>query len=267
MGTPVFREGHIHATLAIQDAKLIRDIELGVMSEVSMGYAAYHDGVPGVTEDGETYDESRTKLVWNHIAIVPSGRAGKTVRLMLDSQDIPQEEAPVLITINGVAVDATSAQGAFDSYDAGLQAQLAKLTADNAALTSKVTELDAALVVAQSDATIDAAVTARETAKAAKQAADEKLARVKAAYPTIALEGRGPEFIDALDLRIEADKARDPSGLGKLDGTANVGTVPATVKDAKPAKKPARDARAEMRAYNLALSKAPVGEKGLPSAE
>ncbi len=91
VGTPIFKDGHIYATLAINDEQLIKDIESGKRREVSMGYYADHDGQPGQTDSGESYDEARVKIEWNHIAVVECGRAGRSVRLMLDSAEIPEE--------------------------------------------------------------------------------------------------------------------------------------------------------------------------------
>ncbi len=231
VGTPIFEDGHIKATLAIQDADLIRDIELGAARELSMGYLAEHDGKAGVTDSGESYDEARVKITWNHAALVPAGRAGRTVRLMLDSEEIPDLEIyDMKIKIGDTEVDATSAQSVFDSYDASLQAKVAELTAAKDAAEAKVTELETKLAEATSDAAIDAAVQKRLDAKAAEEAKVAKLERVKAAYPTINLDGKSDDFLDALDLRIEADKKADPEGLGKIQSKD-------AVLDAKPAPK------------------------------
>ena len=259
VGEARFEDGHIVATLAINDAKLIRAIELGVCRDVSMGYRASHDTTPGVTEDGQSYDEARTMIEWNHIAVVPEGRAGKTVRLMLDSSDIPEDD--VELTINGQVVVAAEAQSAFDAYDAGLQAQLVSAVAAKdaaeatiAELNAKVAEVQAALVAAQSEEAVDAAVAARLAAKEAKDAAEAKLARVKAAYPSISLDGRSQDFVDALDLRIELDAKADPNGLEQLRPSA-----PVVVVDAAPAA-PRMTARERMLAANRELANRPIGE-------
>jgi len=228
VGTPRFENGHIVATLAIQDAKLIADIDLGVAREVSMGYYAEHDTTPGVTASGETYDEIRTNLVWNHTAIVPAGRAGSSVRLMLDSENIPDmgEEISVKLKINGKEVEAQDAQSVFDLYDADLQAQLAKAQQDAKEANEKLTAAEAKLAEATSDAAIDAIISERNEKARLQAEKDAKLARVKATFPAISLEGRSQDFIDALDLRIDSTKV-----VG--DGTVVVDAAPA-----KPANKP-----------------------------
>ncbi len=107
-------------------------------------------------------------------------------------------------------------------------------------------ELDAAvaqLAVATSDAAIDAAVEARVAAQKAADEAAAKLARVKAKYPTLSLDGRSQDFIDALDLRIEAEVAKDAEGLSKIESN-DAGGEP--VVDAKPAKVKKLSARERM---------------------
>jgi hypothetical protein len=241
VGTPRFDGTHIHATLAIQDAALIRDIELGVAREVSMGYLATHDGKPGVTVDGETYDEARVAVTWNHLALVPAGRAGRSVRLLLDSEEIPEMEMDDMkIKIAGNEVDVSSAQSVFDAYDADLQAQLASATAAKDAALAQVKELEAKLTEATSDAAIDAAVQKRLDEKAAAEAKAAKLDRVKAAYPSISLDGRSDDFIDALDMRIELDKSADPEGLKKIASKDAAPTTDAAPKASPRAKKLSR---------------------------
>lgn len=264
VGQPTFVDGHICATLAINDAQLIRDIEMGVCREVSMGYSAHHDGVPGVTEDGQAYDESRVKIEWNHIAIVPEGRAGKSVRLMLDSADIPQED--ITMKINGIEVAMDSAQAAFDSYDAGLQAKIAELTAQLDAAKAEKAQLDAKLAVATSPETLKAAVEAELARVEAQKAADEKRSKVAAAYPSISLDGKSEDFVDALFVALAARPVvspSDPEGLTLL-------TRPNVVNDAKqaPKAKPesAEDAYRRMRAEERARSLDNSGKFATPGA-
>jgi hypothetical protein len=259
VGTPTFVDGHIKATLAINDAALIRAIEMGQCREVSMGYAAYHDGVAGVTESGEAYDESRIKIEWNHIAIVPAGRAGKTVRLMLDSAEIPQEdEENMSLKINGVEVKAEGAQAAFDTFEAGLQVVIADLNRQLTELKTAKEAADAKVAELSSDAALDARVDARVAAQAAATAKADKLAKVKAAYPGVSLDGRSDEFVDGLFAGLETKPTTDaagsdPEGLNRLNRPATVN------KDqSKPKPVSSQDAYQKMRAEERAASHAKV---------
>jgi hypothetical protein len=262
VGTPTFEDGHIKVTLAINDAELMRAIDLGAAREVSMGYTAHHDGKPGVTESGEAYDESRVKIEWNHIAIVPAGRAGKTVRLMLDSEDIPeQQDNDMALKINGKDVAVESAQAAIDALDGELQGKLALAVAAKDAAEKRVAELEAELVTAKSEDAIDARIKDRDAKAAAQKAADEKLARVKAAFPTVSLEGRDQSFIDGLDAAIVAKPTTDAKGEVVVDRVAEPKLVPAKPPVAKTA---AQDSGYErMRAEDRARSLAPVGANPL----
>jgi len=204
VGAAAFTAGHIHATLAIQDAQLLQAIEAHVAREVSMGYSVEYDDTPGVTEAGEVYDVIRTKISWNHIAIVPEGRAGRSVRCMLDSQDIPTDEAEVLYKIDGAEVAQDNTQAAIDAVCGARDAAVAQV----AALTD-------ALAVATSDAALDAAVQKRidadaaaVAAAAAVVAATARRAAVQLSFPQIALDGRSQDYIDALfDARPVIDEA------------------------------------------------------------
>ncbi len=218
VGMARFEDGHIHATLAINDKKLIRDIEMGIAREVSLGYSAVHDGIPGGA-DGETWDEARVELILNHAAIVPVGRAGKTVRLQLDAagsipadfQEIPKMS---VLKIAGAEVQVDAAQAAIDSHDSKLQAQIVALTQRAEDAESKVTELTSKVAEVTADAFIDAKVAERLAAKQAEDEFQAKLARVQKRFPKAdpaRLQDR--TYVDALDFACQSDTAQ-------LDGTA-----------------------------------------------
>lgn len=262
VGQPRLENGHIVATLAIQDEKLIADVEAGRAREVSMGYLAAHDGVPGVV-DGETYDEARTEITWNHVAIVPAGRAGKSVRLLLDSQDIPSEledEDKMTIKIGDkeLTLDAAG-QAELETYLKTQQDTIDSLTAARDAANQLVLahvkraeEAEAKLAIATSDETISKAVEAELAKRAAKAQADEKLAKVKAAYPTLDLEGKSEAYIDGLAAAMEA-KPADAEGLNKIQSKD---AKPVESKDAAPVKRESHAERLAREAYER--SRAPL---------
>ena len=72
------------ATLVIQDADLIAAIEAGTKREVSAGYECDLETAPG-EHAGQRYDAVQRNIRYNHIAIVPRGRAGSGVCLRLDA--------------------------------------------------------------------------------------------------------------------------------------------------------------------------------------
>lgn len=222
VGKPTFDGTFVHATLAIQDAKLIRDIELGVAREVSMGYMFDGEAKDGVTQDGEAFDLVRTEIKWNHIAIVPAGRAGSAVSLVLDSNEIPTEEVKVF-KINGADVAEDKVQAAIDA----LEGQLAAMQADKDALKTAKDEAEAKLAHAVSDEAIDLAVKARLEREAVAKAHADKVERVQKGYPKIVLDGKSADFIDALDLALAEKLAADPEGLNQIRDSSPGGEAPA----------------------------------------
>ncbi|MEY4507938.1 MAG: Rhizobium phage RHEph06 [Pseudomonadota bacterium] len=249
VGMPTFADGHIKATLAIQDAALIRAIELGECREVSMGYYAEHDNTPGVAENGEAYDESRVKIEWNHIAVVPAGRAGKTVRLMLDSAEIPQEPEETMLRIGDKEVAADEAQGALDAFSGLMQGQVANLTTERdaargelAGLQAQVAELTTKLAAAESDSALDARLEARLAAE--KDAAEKATRRASVAkhFPSISLDGQSEDFVNGLFAAIPSEPT------GEVDELVNVRTVVPPTTDSKPKPESAEDARRRVEA-------------------
>lgn len=249
LGTPRFEDGHVRATLAIQDAQLIADIERGVAREVSMGYTATNVPQSGTCDEG-TYDEVRVEIHWNHIAIVPAGRAGRTVRLQLDSMDIPQGEAP-MFKIDGKEVPVEAAQAAFDAATSTLEGRLAVAELALVAATDEVEKLKVELAAAKSDEAIDRAV---EIRLAKQKAADEAAARletVRKAFPSLNLEGRSQDSIDALYEVASTQLQKDPEGLDALK-RKSTDAAPA------PAPKAMKSARERMLEELAKMAEAPI---------
>lgn len=284
-GTPTFKDGMLHATLAIQDAALIADIELGTRREVSAGYRAHVDHTPGVTPEGEAYDAIRTRIDFNHVAVVSEGRAGPQVRLVIDSasgnvRDEMQDgsanatlvEPMSIFKIDGKDVPAAEAQTRFDAYtgkrDAEaqtLQTKLDAAVADTAAEKTKREKAEADLAAEKDPKKLDAAVTARmallESAtkicgkafKADGLTSDLAIvtAVVKQAYPKLDLKEKSEAYIQArFDGALEAVEA-DPDGLKILTGERPDLSAPPAPPVAKPETK--SDARAEMLKHNQSL--------------
>jgi len=87
-GEQIEREGQmVKTSLKVTDAATIADIEDGSKQEISMGYMAELDFSPGVFE-GVRYDAIQRNIRYNHIAVVPKGRAGSQCRIRTDSDDV-----------------------------------------------------------------------------------------------------------------------------------------------------------------------------------
>lgn len=262
VGSPTFKDGMIHATLAIQDIDLIADIESGAAEEISMGYLAVSEPTEG-TYDGEAYDMARKSIEWNHIAVVPAGRAGRDVCLCLDSADIPGDSEMKTLMINGRAVELDKAQAAVDALEMLLEDARGEVTELQASIVTK----DAEIATAKSEATIDAAVTARLAKVEAERKTAERRAAVAKRYPKMALDGKSQETIDSLFETLTAEQAAVAAEEATVDELAPgaAGGAPSAekkeVNDAKPA--PVRvDPRAKMleRQRQLSASPARAGE-------
>ena len=82
-----FNDGFVEVALVITDKEAIDSIKRKDATEVSAGYKVDYDPTPGTTPEGESYEGVQRNIRVNHIAIVPRGRAGPEVRLLLDRMD------------------------------------------------------------------------------------------------------------------------------------------------------------------------------------
>lgn len=84
----------VQASFVVRDDAANDEVAAG-MQELSCGYDVDLDETPGTSPEGEPYDAiqcgpllpdgSRGPIVYEHLAIVPTGRAGASVRLRADS--------------------------------------------------------------------------------------------------------------------------------------------------------------------------------------
>ena len=82
-----YNDGFVEVALVITDQETIEKIERKDATEVSAGYRVDFDPTPGITPEGESYEGVQRNIRVNHVAIVPRGRAGPEVRLLLDRMD------------------------------------------------------------------------------------------------------------------------------------------------------------------------------------
>lgn len=239
VGAACFESGFVMGPLVIQDSELISDIEMNARREVSAGYGAVTDYTPGVADDGTKYDGIRTRIIYNHVAVVKQGRAGETVCLALDSADIPNfsDEVPVALKINGAEVAADKAQAAYDSFEGAVVADKAKLQSALDAALVTVKDLETKLATATSDSAIDTAVSARIAKTEAAKLAADKLAKLKAAFPKQSFDSKSQDFLDGAYESLVASTASGEAGVIKI-----AADKPVTKTDVKPVV----DARGEM---------------------
>jgi len=163
------------APVMITDIAAIKEIERG-KREFSCGYE-----VDLVEEDGlygnEQYDYRQTNIRYNHLALVQAGRAGRDVRLKMDSDDGILVTAAHAETINGGAPLMTMRKVTLDGieYDAAHEVanalRKAEERADNAEAKLKgfvEVKLDGGVVVLAEPKAIEALDRARADADASR---------------------------------------------------------------------------------------------------
>lgn len=77
--------------------------------ELSCGYSLDLDETPGIW-NGQHYDAVQRNIRYNHVAVVPTGRAGPAARLNMDSNQIDEEDLTTMAKIrldNGLEYEAS----------------------------------------------------------------------------------------------------------------------------------------------------------------
>ena len=194
--------------------------------ELSCGYQTDLEETSGVTPDGEHYDAIQRNIVYNHLAIVPRGRAGNA-RLNMDGEQILESEVEKMskkIKLdNGIEYDVPAeVEVAFGAMIAKADEQKKELDAMTAKFDSATAEIeklkqDAAKAEADFKAKFDDAVKTtielRTIAqkhgieKADEMSNDEiKKAVVAKVHPNLNLDGKSAEYIEvAFDLAKEVE--------------------------------------------------------------
>lgn len=208
--------------------------------ELSCGYQLDLDETPGTTPDGKHYDAIQRNIRYNHVAVVPRGRAG-VARLNMDGEQELDEEGkgdpPMAMTKvrtdSGLEYDAAPEVGVFVEKlrtDAAnqkkttdqLQAKYDALLSDNEKLKKDAADADKK----QKEA-FDAAVTARvELLGIAKQhkiekadAMDNKAIKVAVIKSvrgdSFSVDGKSDDYIDAAFDMAKADKSKHEDGMAQ----------------------------------------------------
>ncbi len=202
--------------------------------ELSCGYTLDLDETPGTTPDGKHYDAVQRHIRYNHVAVVPRGRAG-IARLNMDGAQVLEEEGEekpmVKVRVdNGLEYEAAPEVA---QYLSTLEKNLKELRADADKAQAKCDALEADLKKekdgreadkkAHADG-FDAAVKERVAMMAAAAAhkidhADTmtnleiKKAVIKAVRGDMDLEGKSEDYINAAFDMAEADGAQRKDGL------------------------------------------------------
>jgi hypothetical protein len=145
VGETVTKDGDkVAATVYVQDADAVAAIERGDMRQVSCGYRCDIDPTPGVTADGQAYDRVQRNIFYNHVALVPVGRAGAGVALRLDAAG--DSITPSGATMSEIKKDETDVRVELAVAKADLVKQTERADAaeaKNAELTKAIAEMPA----------------------------------------------------------------------------------------------------------------------------
>lgn len=181
VGDDVRQDGdYVAATLYLQDADLVRQVQDGTRKELSAGYQVDLEEVPGELE-GERFDRTQRNIRGNHVATLPPGhaRGGPELALRLDaSDDCIMETGPtgdreetrtMKIRIDGVDYEiegpgAEALRQALERRDGARAAELAAIAAKSEEATgradaaeTKVSELETKVSELEDPARLDAA--------------------------------------------------------------------------------------------------------------
>lgn len=188
--------------------------------ELSCGYQTELEETPGVTEDGQHYDAIQRNIRYNHLAIVPRGRAGNA-RLNMDGEQILDMEVKSMSKIkldNGIEYDVPAevevAMKAMTEKADEQKKEFDALSAKYDSATAEIEKLKQDAVKAEAefkekfDSAVKTTIELRTIAsKHGIEKADEmsneeiKKAVVAKVHPKLNLDGKSAEYIEvAFDL-------------------------------------------------------------------
>lgn len=212
-GTHVkFVDGFVEVALNVTHSDAVEGVKRRDATQVSAGYRVDYDPTPGVVPDGEPdagqpYDGIQRNIRVNHIAIVPRGRAGPEVRLLLDSIDsddaidIPSDANPAETFSNKPS--RTMATVKLDSVDVELPSEVAGL------VSSYVRDVTQRIDTLEGDNTtlaqqLEAAQTEIQSLQGEKEAAEGRADEYEAQLAELEENGSGEIDTARLDELIEA---------------------------------------------------------------
>ena len=190
-----YNDGFVEVALVVTDQDSIDKIKSGEARQVSAGYKVDFDPTPGNTPEGEEYSGIQRNIRVNHIAVVPVGRAGPEVKLLMDRMDSadavaydPEPGTPAQqstttaspfmasVKLDGLEIDLpVESAGAVQSFAKDMNKQFVEL---NNAKTELSTKLDAA------SKEIESLAYEKEAAEGRADALTERVAELEAELPS-----------------------------------------------------------------------------------
>lgn len=240
----------VTSKLVLQDKTLVGAVERKDRTQVSLGYTCREDLTPGIY-NGERYDLIQRDIQYNHVAIVPSGRAGADVALRLDAAEMIADdsagEKKMKIVIDGVEFEVSEQVAqAFGKFETETKADAAKLATESKRADTAEAQRDEAkdaLKKAIDPAALNARIDARVALVTAarkilgtevklddKSDDDVRKLVIAKAKPDLKLDGKSAEYVSArFDAIVESgenvglnDAARTLATLSARTDTATV---------------------------------------------
>lgn len=246
---------YVVCDLIVKDADAIKQVESGLV-ELSAGYTAEYHHEPGVTADGVPYEYVQRDIKINHIALVPTARAGRQARIFdhdhkgntmskvtLDSgREVEVQDAATALLISDTidrlrtqVADATKAKDEADTKAEKAEAKAdameeeateAKKASNDAAISARIAEI---VAVKDRATVIDSAYVADgvDTLQIMRGV-------LKGIRSTVDWDSKSADYVQAaFDMAHESAKdGKSPKNAEQLrkmaaDGAANVTQTPA----------------------------------------
>jgi len=217
--------------LTVKDAKAIKQVEEGLV-ELSAGYTAEYYDEKGVAPDGTPYDYVQRDIKINHVALVPTARAGRQARLfdtnpkviimttiVLDSgRNVEIEDAAVAMLVTD---SIARLQKVIDEAKADSEKKQAKIDAMEEEAEKKKGETADAIIAQRLAALAD--VTGKAKVIDAEYTSDSVDATVimrgvlTKARPTVDWAAKSDDYVLAsFDMAHEGAKDKKPSNAQQL---------------------------------------------------
>lgn len=177
VGENIERRGDFVAgKVVIQDKAKIKEIldkfDKGESIELSMGYDAKVIDVSGTDPKDGHFDKTQTEIIYNHASIVPKGRAGRDVKLIMDAEaEFNDKTNPIKKDTEVKTVKFT--RGAISTCGLHMDAIDVEVNDDSTGTVNKLSgKIDEAVIVIGKQ---DEALTTAKTDKEALQAKYDQL--------------------------------------------------------------------------------------------
>lgn len=175
----------VEGEIRVQDVKGLDAVLTRGFREISCGYDCRFDETPGVTDDGKPYDRVQRNIVYNHVAIVPKGRAGSAVAMRLDAEDNEITDVEIIEENEGLTMDPK---------------QLEEMIAN---LNKRISDLEAKLGAAEGEAKANDTKATEAVARA--DAAEKALADATSLTRVDALVNERAELLTVARGKLPAD--------------------------------------------------------------